>query len=47
MLAAQEMLVTIYKDGLFSQEKDPKKVKYWQDIIKKDIRDTNFDIYKI
>ena len=47
MLAAQEMLVTIYKDGLFAQEKDPKKVKYWQDIIKKDIRDTNFDIYKI
>ena len=47
VLTAQEMLVNIYKDGLFSQEKDAKKVKYWEDIIKKDVRDTNFEIYKL
>ena len=47
MLAAQKMLVSIYKDGLFSQEKDPKKVKQWEEIIKKDIKDTNFEIYKL
>ena len=47
MLAAQKMLVNIYKDGLFSQDKNAKKVKYWEDIIKKDIKDTNFEIYKL
>ena len=47
VLAAQKMLVNIYKDGLFSQEKNPKKVKEWEDVIKKDIRDTNFEIYKL
>lgn len=47
MLMAQLMLVNIYKEGTFSQEKDAKKVKYWEDIIKKDVRDDNFDIYKI
>jgi tetratricopeptide (TPR) repeat protein len=47
LLAAQQMLVKIYSDGLFSQEKDAKKVKLYDDMIKKDIRDTNFDIYKI
>lgn len=47
VLTAQEMLVNIYKDGLFSQEKDAKRVKYWEDIIKKDVRDTNFEIYKL
>lgn len=47
MLTAQKMLVNIYKDGLFSQDKDTKKVKYWEDIIKKDIKDTNFEIYKL
>ena len=47
LLAAQQMLVKIYSDGLFSQEKDTKKVKLYDDMIKKDIRDTNFDIYKI
>jgi hypothetical protein len=41
------MPVNFYKDGLFSQEKDAKKVKYWEDIIKKDVRDTNFEIYKL
>ena len=46
VLASQELLVNVYKDGLFSQEKDPKKVKYWEDIIKKDQKDTNFEIYK-
>ena len=29
MLAAQNMLVNIYKDGLFSQDKYSKKVKQW------------------
>ena len=47
MLTAQKMLVNIYKDGLFSQDKDTKKVKYWEDMIKKDIKDTNFEIYKL
>ena len=47
LLTAQQMLVKIYSDGLFSQEKDAKKVKIYEDMIKKDIRDTNFDIYKI
>ena len=47
MLAAQKMLVNIYKDGLFSQDKNAKKVKQWEDIIKKDIKDTNFEIYKL
>ena len=28
-------------------KKDAKKVKYWEDIIKKDVRDTNFEIYKL
>ncbi len=46
VLASQELLVNVYKDGLFSQEKDTKKVKYWEDIIKKDVKDTNFEIYK-
>jgi hypothetical protein len=41
------MLVKIYSEGLFSQEKDTKKVKLYDDMIKKDIRDANFDIYKI
>ena len=47
LLAAQKMLVKIYTEGLFSQEKDMKKVKQWQDEIKKDIRDTNFEVYKL
>ena len=47
MLTAQKMLVNIYKDGLFSQDNDTKKVKYWEDMIKKDIKDTNFEIYKL
>ncbi len=47
LLAAQQMLVKIYSEGLFSQEKDTKKVKLYDDMIKKDIRDANFDIYKI
>ncbi len=47
LLTAQKMLVKIYTEGLFSQEKDMKKVKQWQDEIKKDIRDTNFEIYKL
>jgi uncharacterized protein len=47
MIAAQKMLIKIYTEGLFSQEKDSKKVKQWQDEIKKDIRDTNFEIYKL
>ena len=41
------MLIKIYTEGLFSQEKDMKKVKQWQDVIKKDVRDTNFEIYKL
>jgi uncharacterized protein len=47
LLAAQKMLIKIYTEGLFGQEKDMKKVKQWQDEIKKDIRDTNFEIYKL
>ena len=47
LLTAQKMLVKIYTEGLFSQEKDMKKVKQWQDEIKKDIRDTNFEVYKL
>ena len=47
LLAAQQMLVNIYSNGLFSVEKDSKKVKIYEDMIKKDIRDSNFDIYKI
>ena len=47
MLTAQKMLVKIYSEGMFSQEKNPKKAKQWEDEIKKDIKDTNFDIYKI
>ena len=47
MLAAQKMLVNIYKEGLFSQDKNAKKVKLWEDTIKKDIKDTNFEIYKL
>ncbi len=46
VLASQELLVNVYKDGLFSQEKDTKKVEYWENIIKKDVKDTNFEIYK-
>ena len=47
LLAAQKMLVKIYSEGMFSQEKNPKKSKQWEDEIKKDIKDTNFEIYKI
>lgn len=47
LLGAQKMLIKIYTEGLFGQEKDMKKVKQWQDEIKKDIRDTNFEIYKL
>ena len=47
LLAAQKMLINIYTEGLFSQEKDMKKVKQWQDEIKKDIRDTNFEVYQL
>ncbi|MDD2886778.1 MAG: tetratricopeptide repeat protein [Aliarcobacter sp.] len=47
LLAAQKMLIKIYTEGLFGQEKDMKKVKQWQDEIKKDIRDTNFEVYKL
>ena len=47
MLSAQKMLVRIYSEGMFLQEKNPKKAKQWEDEIKKDIKDTNFDIYKI
>ncbi|MDD2894934.1 MAG: tetratricopeptide repeat protein [Aliarcobacter sp.] len=47
LIAAQKMLIKIYTEGLFSQEKDMKKVKQWQDVIKKDVRDTNFEIYKL
>ncbi len=47
LLVAQQMLVNIYSNGLFSVEKDAKKVKIYEDMIKKDIRDSNFDIYKI
>ena len=47
LLGAQKMLIKIYTEGLFGQEKDMKKVKQWQDEIKKDIRDTNFEVYKL
>jgi TPR repeat protein len=47
MLSAQKMLIKIYTEGMFSQEKDSKKVKQWQDVIKKDVRDTNFEVYKL
>ena len=47
LLVAQKLLINIYSEGMFSQEKDPKKVKQWEDIIKKDIKDTNFEIYKL
>lgn len=47
LLGAQKMLIKIYTEGLFGQEKDMKKVKQWQDEIKKDIRDSNFEIYKL
>ena len=47
MLSAQKMLVRIYSEGMFSQEKNPKKAKQWEDEIKKDIKDTNFEIYKL
>ena len=47
LLVAQKLLINIYSEGMFSQEKDPKKVKQWEDIIKKNIRDDNFDIYKL
>ncbi len=46
LLVAQQMLVKIYSEGLFSQEKNLKKAKEWENIIKKDIIDTNFEIYK-
>ena len=29
------------------EKKNPKKAKQWEDEIKKEIKDTNFDIYKI
>lgn len=47
LLSARKMLIKIYTEGLFLQEKDMKKVKQWQDVIKKDVRDTNFEIYKL
>lgn len=47
LISAQKMLIKIYTEGLFAQEKDMKKVKQWQDVIKKDVRDTNFEIYKL
>lgn len=44
--AAQEILVTTYKDGNFKQPKDQKKVEYWENKIKQTKEDKNFKIYK-
>lgn len=44
---AQEMLINIYKNGLFEQVKDQKKVEYWQKKLKENIEDTNHKIYRL
>lgn len=43
---AQEILVTIYKNGQFNQPRDQKKVEYWQNKIKQNVEDKNFKIYR-
>ena len=44
---AQEMLINVYKNGLFEQVKDQKKVEYWQKKLKENIEDTNHKIYRL
>lgn len=43
---AQEMLINVYKNGLFEQARDQKKVEYWQKKIKENVEDTNYKIYR-
>ena len=44
---AQEMLINVYKNGLFEQARDQKKVEYWQKKLKENIEDTNHKIYRL
>ena len=44
---AQEMLINVYKNGLFEQARDQKKVEYWQKKIKENIEETNHKIYRL
>lgn len=44
---AQEMLINVYKNGLFEQAREQKKVEYWQKKLKENIEDTNHKIYRL
>jgi len=44
---AQDITISMYKEGLFGQPKDQKKVEYWENKRDQNIEDTNYDIYKI
>ena len=39
--------MSTYKEGLFGQPKDQKKVEFWENKRDQNIEDTNYDIYKI
>lgn len=46
VLTAQEMLINVYKNGLFEQARDQRKVEFWQKKIKENVEDTNYKIYR-
>lgn len=45
VIEAQEMLVNIYKNGLFKQPRDQVKVEFWQKKMKENKEDKNRKIY--
>ncbi|QKF78836.1 tetratricopeptide repeat protein [Arcobacter defluvii] len=45
--AAQEILVNTYKNGLFEQPRDQKKVEFWQNKLKEEVEDVNHKIYRL
>ena len=47
VLSAQQLLINIYKNGLFSKPKDQKKVEYWQNKVKENKEDLNLKIYRL
>lgn len=44
---ALDITISTYKEGLFGQPKDQKKVEFWENKRDQNIEDTNYDIYKI
>lgn len=47
VIAAQEMLINVYKNGLFEQPKDQKKVDLWMKKMDETQEDLNHKIYRL